>query len=104
VSFEEIDSILYCLFDKKLSIEETAGKTQIQKQTVEKIYSLSLKSEQNRALEVFDASKLISELPNSFGYHFESNERIDDKMKQQMLIQEQKAKEHLEKTYLQARW
>ena len=48
VSFEEIDSILYCLFDKKLSVEETIGKTQIEKQTVEKIYSLSLKSEHKR--------------------------------------------------------
>ena len=48
LSFEEIDLILYCLFDKKLSVEETVGKTQIEKQTVEKIYSLSLKSEHKR--------------------------------------------------------
>ena len=48
MSFEEIDSVLYCLFDKKLSIEETAGKTQIEKPTVEKIYNLYLKSEHKR--------------------------------------------------------
>jgi len=48
VSFEEIDSILYCLFDKKLSIDETVKKTQIEKQTVEKIYNLHLKSEHKR--------------------------------------------------------
>jgi len=48
VSYEEIDSILYCLFDKKLSIKETVDKTQIEKQTVEKIYKLYLKSEHKR--------------------------------------------------------
>ncbi len=37
VSYEEIDSILYCLFDKKLSIEDTVNKTHIEKLTVEKI-------------------------------------------------------------------
>ena len=50
VSFEEIDSILYCLFDKKLSIDETVNKTQIEKQTVEKIYNLHLKNEHKRLL------------------------------------------------------
>ncbi|MFZ8922786.1 MAG: NAD+ synthase [Nitrosopumilaceae archaeon] len=48
VSYEEIDSILYCLFDKKLSVEETVAKTEIQKSTVEKVYSLYLKSEHKR--------------------------------------------------------
>lgn len=48
VSYEEIDSILYCLFDKKLSVEETAAKTQIEKSTVEKVYTLYLKSEHKR--------------------------------------------------------
>ncbi|MFB5608572.1 MAG: NAD+ synthase, partial [Candidatus Nitrosomaritimum yanchengensis] len=37
ISYEEIDSILYCLFDKKLSLEETAEKSQIDKSTVEKL-------------------------------------------------------------------
>jgi len=48
VSYEEIDSSLYCLIDNKLSIEETANKTQIEKSTIEKIYNLYLKSEHKR--------------------------------------------------------
>jgi len=48
VPYDEIDSILYCLFDKKLSIEETVVKIQIEKPTVEKIYDLYLKSEHKR--------------------------------------------------------
>ena len=61
--------------------------------------------EQKRASEVFDSSELISELPESFAYIFpETHERIDDKMRQQMFIQEQTAKDYLEKTFLQARW
>jgi len=48
VSYEEIDSILYCLFDKKLSIEETASKTQIEKETVDKVFNLYLNSEHKR--------------------------------------------------------
>ena len=47
-SYEEIDSILYCLFDKKLSIENTVNKTQIEKTVVDKVYSLYLKSEHKR--------------------------------------------------------
>jgi hypothetical protein len=61
--------------------------------------------EQNRATQLFNSTEYISEIPESFAYIFpEPDERIDDKMRQQMLIQEQKAKEHLEKTFLQARW
>ena len=37
-TYEEIDPILYCLFDKKLSMQETSTKTRIPIQTVEKIY------------------------------------------------------------------
>jgi len=48
ISYEEIDSTLYCLFEKKLSIEETSTKTQIEKSTVEKIYNMHLKSEHKR--------------------------------------------------------
>lgn len=48
VSYEEIDSILFCLFDKKLSIDDTINKTQIERSTVEKIHSLYLKSEHKR--------------------------------------------------------
>ena len=46
--YEEIDSILYCIFDKKLSVEETANETQIEKSTVEKVYNLYLNSEHKR--------------------------------------------------------
>ena len=61
--------------------------------------------EQKRASGVFDSSQLISELPESFAYIYpDPSERIDDKMRQQMLNQEQIAKDLLEKTYLQARW
>ena len=61
--------------------------------------------EQKRASSVFDSSQLISELPESFAYIYpNTHERIDDAMRQQMHIEEQMAKDHLEKTYLQARW
>jgi len=49
--------------------------------------------EQKRALKVFDSSDLISELPKSFAYIFpESNERMNDEMKQEMHLQEEIAK------------
>jgi hypothetical protein len=61
--------------------------------------------EQKRATQLFNSTEYISEIPESFAYIFpETHERIDDKMRQQMLIQERKAKDLLEKTYLQARW
>ena len=47
-SYEEIDSILYCLFEKKKSIEETVELTQIDKSLVEKIYSQNKNSEHKR--------------------------------------------------------
>jgi len=54
---------------------------------------------------LFNSTEYISELPESFAYIFpEHDERIDDKMRQQMLIQEQIAKDHLEKTSIQKRW
>jgi NAD+ synthase len=48
VSYEEIDSILYCLSDKKLSIDETVNITQIEKSIVEKIHELNVNSEHKR--------------------------------------------------------
>jgi len=48
VSYEEIDSILYCLNDKKLSVEETSSTTQIEKSIVEKIHELNINSEHKR--------------------------------------------------------
>jgi len=47
-SYEEIDSVLYCLCDKKLSVEETSKITQIEKSIVEKIHELNLNSEHKR--------------------------------------------------------
>jgi len=61
--------------------------------------------EQKRATLLFNSTQYISEIPESFAYIYpEISERIDDKMREQMLTQEQIAKDHLEKTYLQARW
>jgi len=50
MSYEEIDSILYCIFDKKLSLEETAKITQIEKVSVDKVYQLYKNSEHKRKL------------------------------------------------------
>jgi NAD+ synthase len=47
-SYEEVDSILYCLFEKKLSIDETSNMTQIEKSIVEKIHKMNIKSEHKR--------------------------------------------------------
>ena len=44
LSYEDIDSILYCIFDKKLSVEKTAETLQIEEQIVEKVYQLHLNS------------------------------------------------------------
>jgi hypothetical protein len=44
--------------------------------------------EQDRATDLFDSSKLISELPESFAYIFpESGQRVTDEMLQEMLLQ-----------------
>jgi hypothetical protein len=52
--------------------------------------------EQMRATDLFDSTKLVSELPRSFAYHFDdSNTRLDNKMKNLMLAEEQKAIEYL---------
>ena len=40
IPYEEIDSILYCLLDKKLPINETIQKTEISRKSVEKIYHM----------------------------------------------------------------
>ena len=47
-TYEEIDSILYCLFEKKKSIDETAELTQIEKSMIEKIHQLNINSEHKR--------------------------------------------------------
>jgi NAD+ synthase len=48
VQYEEIDLILYCIIDKKLSIEETVQTTNIDKNTVDKIYQLYKTNEHKR--------------------------------------------------------
>ena len=50
IQYEEVDPILYCLFEKKLSVEETIEITKIEKETVEKIYELNINSEHKRLL------------------------------------------------------
>ncbi len=50
IQYEELDSILYCLFEKKLSIQETVEITKIDKIAVEKIYGLNINSEHKRLL------------------------------------------------------
>ncbi len=48
MSYDEIDSILYCIFDKKLSLEETAKLTQIEKSIVNKVNQLYQTSQHKR--------------------------------------------------------
>jgi len=48
LQYEEIDSILYCLFQKKISLEDTVKITQIEKGSVDKIYNLYKKSKHKR--------------------------------------------------------
>ena len=62
-----------------------------------------VESEKFRALDVFNSTKLISDLPDTFGYHYEFDDRINASLKHQMKIEEQKAHEILTQ-YLQARY
>jgi len=62
-----------------------------------------VQNEKDRALEVFDATKLIAELPDSFGYHFEISERMNDELRQEMLLQQEIATEILDKMDRQIR-
>jgi len=48
ISYEEIDSILYCMLEKKLTIGEIEQNTQISKETIEKIQRLHINSEHKR--------------------------------------------------------
>ena len=52
VQYEEIDLILYCIIDKKLSVEETARSKHIDKNTVDKIYQLYKTNEHKRITAV----------------------------------------------------
>jgi len=48
ISYEEIDSVLYCMDKKKLSVEDTEKITMIEKSKIQKIQELILKSEHKR--------------------------------------------------------
>jgi NAD+ synthase len=50
VSYEDIDSCLYCMIDKNLSIQETASVTGIESVIVDKIHKLYKKSEHKRII------------------------------------------------------
>jgi len=49
ISYEEIDSILYCMFDKKLSISEIEKITGIDKNMIKKVERLNTNSKHKRA-------------------------------------------------------
>ena len=69
ITFEEIDSILYCL-EKRLSIDEIIKKTEIKRESVEKIYQMHENSWHKRlppkmVVENMDEiNKLISRMEN----------------------------------------
>ena len=69
ITYEEIDSILYCL-EKKLSVDEIIKKTEIKKESVEKIYQMHENSWHKRlppkmVVENMDEiNKLISRMEN----------------------------------------
>ncbi|QUC65223.1 NAD+ synthase [Nitrosopumilus sp. K4] len=48
ISYEEIDSILYCMFEKKLSLDQIAESTNIGKETIQKVQQLHIKSQHKR--------------------------------------------------------
>ena len=69
ITYEEIDSILYCL-EKRLSVDEIIKKTEIKRESVEKIYQMHEKSWHKRlppkmVVENMDEiNKLISRMEN----------------------------------------
>ena len=50
-TYEEIDSILYCLYEKKFSIEETEKKIGTNRNIIEKIHELHINSNHKRELQ-----------------------------------------------------
>ena len=50
LSYEEIDSILHCIIDKNLQVEETSRLIEIPISDVDKIYSMYKKSEHKRSM------------------------------------------------------
>ncbi|MFN3655127.1 MAG: NAD(+) synthase, partial [Candidatus Nitrosotenuis sp.] len=49
-TYDEIDSVLYCLIDKNMTIDQTADATDIDKSKIEKIHQMYKKSEHKRAM------------------------------------------------------
>ncbi|MGI0004022.1 MAG: NAD+ synthase, partial [Candidatus Nitrosotenuis sp.] len=49
-SYEEIDSVLYSMIDKKMTVDATASATDIGKEKIEKIHQLYKKSEHKRIM------------------------------------------------------
>jgi hypothetical protein len=60
--------------------------------------------EQNRALKVFDSSKLISYLPDSFSHDITISERITPEVLQEMIIQQHIAQKVFDEMHKQTRW
>ncbi len=48
LSYEDVDTILYCLFEKKLSVSQTEEITKIEKTAIQKINQLIINSEHKR--------------------------------------------------------
>jgi len=48
LEYEQIDAILYCILDKKLSIQDTVKKSQIDIKLIEKVYEMFENSEHKR--------------------------------------------------------
>jgi len=69
ITYEEIDSILYCL-EKRLSVDEIIKKTEIKRESVEKIYQMHEKSWHKRlppkmiVENMNEINKLISRMEN----------------------------------------
>jgi len=61
-------------------------------------------NEQKKALNIFDSSKLISKLPDSYTIDMMIGERITDEFKEKMLEQEKIAQLVIEKSIIQARF
>ena len=48
ISYEEVDSTLYCMFEKKLSVDEVAKTTEIDESVIKKVQELNMNSEHKR--------------------------------------------------------
>ncbi|MEM3063815.1 MAG: NAD+ synthase [Candidatus Nitrosotenuis sp.] len=50
LTYDEVDSVLYCLVDKSMTIDQTADATGIDKSKIERIHQMYKKSEHKRAM------------------------------------------------------